>query len=61
MGKSITLSFKNRFKLIKRYQKNASSYKKEALFSIITERKERSITKMSAKLDNPETKPKTYW
>ena len=29
--------------------------------ALITERKERSITKMSAKLDSPETTPKTYW
>ena len=61
MNKSITLSVRKRSKLIKiRYQYNRSFYIQEALFNqareyaaLATEGKERYITNMRVKLDNP--------
>ena len=59
---------KKRSKLTKRYHSNPTANNKEALdfqakecTSLIIESKERFIAKMSAKLDNPKTVPKTYW
>ena len=59
---------KKRSKLTKRYYSNPTANDKEALdfqakeyTSLIIESKERFITKMSAKLGNPKTVPKTYW
>ena len=55
-------------KLTKRYHSNPTANNKEALdfqakecASIIIESEERYIAKMSSKLDNPQTVPKTYW
>ena len=55
-------------KLTKRYHSNPIANKKEALDfktkecnPLITQSKETYTTKMSAKLDNPKTVPKTYW
>ena len=62
------LSLKKRSKLTKGYHGNPTANNKEALdfqakecTSLIIESKERFIAKMSAKLDNPKTVPKTYW
>ena len=61
LNKPITLSFKKRSKLNKRYQNN-HSYNQEAVLNqlrecaaLTTEAKVRYITKISGKLDNPET------
>ena len=55
-------------KLTKRYDGNPTAHNKETLdfqakeqTSLIIESKERFIAKMSTKLDNPKTFPKTYW
>ena len=68
INRSIKLSLKKRSKLTKRYHSNPTANNKEALdfqakecTSLIIESKERFIAKMSAKLDNPKTVPKTYW
>ena len=68
INKSINLSLKKRFKLTKMYHSNPTANNKEALYfqakectSLIIESKERYVAKMSAKLDNTKTVPKTYW
>ena len=64
----VKLSLKKRSKLTKRYHSNLTANNKEALVfeakeytSVIIESKERDIAYNSAKLDNPETVPETYW
>ena len=64
----IKLSLKKRSKLTNRYHSNPTADNKEALdfkakecTSLIIESKERFVTKMSAKLENPKTVSKTYW
>ena len=64
----IKLSLKKGPKLTKRYHSNPIANNKEALDfktkecnPLITQSKETYTTKMSAKLDNPKTVPKTYW
>ena len=59
---------KKRSKLIKRYHSNLTANNKEVLdfqekecTSLIIESKELYIAKVSAKLDNSQTVPKTYW
>ena len=59
---------KKRSKLTKTYHNNPTLYNKEALLSqvnkcteLIIKAKEEHIAKMSSKLDNPGTAPKTYW
>ena len=68
INRPIKLTLKKRFNLTKRYHGNPTANNKEALdfqakecISLIIESKERFIAKMSAKLDNPKTVPKTYW
>ena len=68
INKSIKLSLKKPSKLSKTYHNNPTANNKEALdfqakesTSLIIESKERYIAKMSAKLDNPKTVPKTHW
>ena len=62
------MSLKKRSKLTKKYHMNPAVSNKEALdiqsqecTSLINESKDRCIAKMSAKLDNPKSVPKTYW
>ena len=57
-----------RTKYTKRFYKNPSDYNKDLLNNqanectkLIIQVKEKHIAKMSAKLDNPGTAPKTYW
>ena len=64
----IKLSLKKRSKLTKIYHSNPTSNNTEALdclakecTSLIIESKDRFVAKMSAKVDNPKTVPKTYW
>ena len=59
---------KKRSKITKRYHSNPTANNKKALdfqakecTSVIIESMERFMAKMSAKLDNPKTDPKTYW
>ena len=68
MNRLIKLSLKKRSKLTKRYHSNPTANNKEALdfqakewTLLIIESKERYIAKMSTKLDNPKTVPKTHW
>ena len=68
INRSIKLSLKKQSKLTKRYHGNPTANNEETLdfqpkecASLIIEYKERFIAKMSAKLDNPKTLPKTYW
>ena len=68
INKSIKLSLKKRSKLTKRYHSNLTANNKEVLgFQakgctwLIIESEERYIAKVSAKLHNPQTVPKTYW
>ena len=68
INKKIKLSLKKRSKLTKRYHSNPTANNKEPLkipakecTSLIIESKKRYIAKMSAKLNNPRTVPKTYW
>ena len=68
INRLIKLSFKKRSKLTKRYHSNPTANNKEAVdfqakecTSLIIEYKERFITKMSAKLYNSKTVPKTCW
>lgn len=53
--------------LTQRYKSNSSPYNQETLFNqtrecaaLITEGKERYISNMTTKLDNPENAPRTY-
>ena len=68
MNRSITLSLKKRSKLTKRYYANPTGYNKEMLLhqvsectKLIIEAKDKHLAKLSLKLDNPDTAPKTYW
>ena len=68
MNKSITLSLKKRSKFTKRYYVNPTDYNKEILLhqvsectKLIVEAKDKHLAKLSSKLDNPNTVPKTYW
>ena len=68
INRLIKLSWKKRSKLTKRYYSNPTTNNKKALdfqakeyTSLIIESKETFIAKMSGKLDNPKTVPKTYW
>ena len=67
MNKLITLSLRKRSKLNKRYA-NPTDYNKEMLLhqvsectKLIVEAKDKHLAKLSSKLDNPDTAPKTYW
>ena len=66
INKSIKLSLKKQFKLTKRYHSSPTANNKEVLdiqakkcTSLIIESKERDIAKLTTKLDNPKTVPKT--
>ena len=68
MNKSITLSLRKRSRLTKRYYANPTDYNKEMLLhqvsectKLIVEAKDKHLAKLSSKLDNPDTAPKTYW
>ena len=68
MSSFIISSLKKRTKYSKRFNKNPSDYNKNLLNNqankctkLIIQAKEKNISKMSAKLDNPNTAPKTYW
>ena len=68
MSSFIISSLKKRTKYSKRFYKNPSDYNKNLLNNqanrctkLIIQAKEKNISKMSAKLDNPNTTPKTYW
>ena len=68
MNSFIISSLKKRTKYTKRFHKNPSRYNKELLNNeanecrrLIIQAKEKHIAKMSTKLDNPNTVPKTYW
>ena len=67
INKSIRMSLKKRTKLPKKHHMNPRVSNKEAIdipsqecTSLINESKERYIAKMSAKLDNLKSVPKTY-
>ena len=66
MNRLITLSLK-KSKLTKRYQANPKDYNKEILLhqvsectKLIVEAKDKPLAKLSSKLNNPDTTPKTY-
>ena len=68
MNAFIISSLKKRTKYTKRFYKNLSDYNKDLLNNqanestrLIIQAKEKQIAKMSAKLDNPNTAPRTYW
>ena len=68
MDKSITLSLRKRSKLTKRYYANPTDYNKEMLLhqvsectKLMVEAKDKHLAKLSSKIDNPDTAPKTYW
>ena len=68
MNKSITLSLKNRSKLTKRYYADPTDYNKEMSLhqvsectKLIVEAKDKNLAKLSSRLGNPDTTPKTYW
>ena len=68
MNKLITLSLRKRSRLTKRYYANPTDCNKEMLLyqvsectKIIVEAKDKHLAKLSSKLDNPDTAPKTYW
>ena len=68
INKSIRLSLKKQTKLTKKYHMNPIVSNTEALdiqsaecTSLINESKNRYIAKMSEKLDNSKSVPKTYW
>ena len=68
INKSIKLSLKKRSKLTKKYYSNSTANNNETLdfqakecTSLIIESKDKYIAKMSAKIDNVKTVPKTYW
>ena len=67
MNSFIISSLKKRTKYTKRFDKNPTDYDKGLLNNqanectrLIIQAKEKHIAKMSAKLDNPNTVPKTY-
>ena len=67
MDELIISSLKKRTKYTKRFYKNPSDYNNDLLNNqvnectrLIIQAKEKHIAKMSAKLDNPNTAPKTY-
>ena len=66
INKSIKLALKKRSKLTKRYHSNTTANKEALDFqvkectSLIIKSKEKYTAKMSAKLDNPKSVPKTY-
>ena len=63
MNKSI-ISLEKSSKLAKLYYSNTYEYINEGLIeqiNVLIEVKEQNISNMSAKLDNPNTIPKTYW
>ena len=64
----IISSLKKRTKYTKRLYKNPTDYNKDLLINqanqctmLTIQAKEKHIAKMSAKLDNPNTAPKSYW
>ena len=68
MNKSIKLALRKRSKLTKKYYANPTDYNKEMLLyqvskctKLIIEAKDKHLAKLSSKLDNPDTAPKTYW
>ena len=68
MNSLIISSLKKRTKYTKRFCENPSDYNKDLLNNqankctrLIIQAKEKYIAKMSGKLDNPNTAPKTYW
>ena len=68
MNSFIISSLKKRTKYTKRFYKNSTDYNKDLLNNqanecrrLIIQAKEKHIVKMSAKLDNPNTAPETYW
>ena len=68
MNSFITSFLKKRTKYTKRFYKNPSDYNKDLLnkqanepTKLIIQANKKHITKMSAKLDNPSTAPKTDW
>ena len=68
INKSIILSLKKRSRLTKRYYANPTNYNKEMLLhqvsectKLTVEAKDKHLAKLSSKLDNRDTAPKTYW
>ena len=68
MNSFIISSLKRRTKYTKRFYKNSSDYNKDLLNNqanectrLIIQAKEKHIAKISAKFDNPNVAPKTYW
>ena len=68
MNSFIISSLQRRTKYTKRFDENPSDYNKDLLNNQVNEctrfiiqAKEKHIAKVSAKLDNPNTAPKTYW
>ena len=68
MNRLITLSFKKRSRLTKRYYAKPTIRNKEMLLhqvsectKLIVEAKDKHLAKLRSKLDNPDTAPETYW
>ena len=68
MNTPITLSLKIRSKSTKRYYVTPTDYNKEMLLhqvreckKLIVEAKDKHLAKLSPKVGNPDTVPKTYW
>ena len=68
MNSIIVSSLKKKAKYTKRFYKNPSNFNKDLLnnqsnecTTLIIQAKEKHVAKMSAKLDNLNAAPKTYW
>ena len=68
MNKEITLLLKKRSKIIKKYYSDPADHNKTLMLSTANEctrfiiaTKEKFLTRLSAKLQDPSTAPKTYW
>ena len=68
MNKEITLLLKKRSKVIKKYYNDPTDHNKNLMVStanectrLIIAAKEKNLTRLSAKFEDPSTAPKTYW
>ena len=67
MNKEITLLLKKRLKLIKKYYNDPTDHKylmvsmANECTRLIIAAKKKHLTRLSAKLEDPSTAPKTYW
>ena len=68
MNKKITLFLNKRSKLTKKYYNDLTDHNKNLMINIANEctrliiaAKEKNLIRLSAKLEDPSTAPKTYW